>query len=153
MKFLADKKGFQIDKNFGTIVDIEKPIFVKDSRRFITDCIVDLVSSQHCLGTTSSGTYHLKSFEGGDLKIIRGAIYRRAILDLKPALLSVSNSIGQIRTYAHFLPYMRWENGVKKGTCYPDMILLTLDTNDDFDGLCESQSIYIYHVNPKEVKR
>ncbi|MGB6595233.1 MAG: hypothetical protein WBE68_27340 [Candidatus Nitrosopolaris sp.] len=44
MQFLAEKKGFEFNKDFGSIVDIEKPIFVKDSRRFVVDSIIDLIS-------------------------------------------------------------------------------------------------------------
>ena len=134
LQYIADKKGFELNRDFGSIVDIEKPIFVKDSRRFITDDIVDLVSLQHC-GTSKNdiGLTSIKSFNGKELKVIRGAIYRRAIIDIKPNLTnSVSSAIGQIRTYTHFLRYCRWENGVKKGNqSSPDMMLLTLSTDTD----------------------
>jgi hypothetical protein len=157
LKFLSEKKGFSINRDFGSIIDIERPIFVKDSRRFIIDVVVDLVSSEHCGISKNSNSIcngSVRSFAGKDISVIKGAIARRVIIDIKPDLTrSVSSAIGQIRTYAHFLSYCRWELGVKKTPSYPDMLLLTLDSNNDYDEMLFSQSIIVYHVNQKEIRR
>lgn len=131
IKFLADKKGFEFSKEFATIVDVEKPVFVKESRRFIIDLIVDLVSEQHCAAKdniNNNGLMTAKSLSGRELKITRGAIYRRVIADFKPNFThSVSNALGQIRTYQHYLSYNKWQLGMKKTSSFPDMMIITLD--------------------------
>jgi len=93
------------------------------SRRLIVDSIIDLVVSHHCV-SDDGRMISVKSFSGKELRVIKGATYRRAIIDIRPGLTrSVSSAIGQIHTYAHFLSYCRWELGVKKTPSYPDMLL------------------------------
>jgi hypothetical protein len=45
LKYLSEKRRFELDRDFGSTIDIEKPIFANNgSRRFIIDGIVDLFS-------------------------------------------------------------------------------------------------------------
>jgi hypothetical protein len=65
---------------------------------------------------------------------------------------SVSGAIGQIRTYARFLKYHPWTNGVKsRELVEPEKLIITLDDNTIFDKMVESQNIFIYHI--KEIRR
>jgi hypothetical protein len=41
----------------------------------------------------------------------------------------------------------------KKTPSFPDMLLLTLDSNNDYDEMLASQSISVFHVPPKDIKR
>jgi hypothetical protein len=69
-------------------------------------------------------------------------------------LNSLSSSIGQIKSYAHFLKYHRWEHGVRsERLSNPKLVILTLDVNDDFDEMLQSQGIFVYHIPPKEARR
>ena len=88
---VAAKKGFELDKDICTSsLDIEKPIFIRESKRFIVDSIIDLCSVKHCSvngngrwsDNNNNNNYRListKSFSGKEIKIIPGRIYRRII--------------------------------------------------------------------------
>lgn len=98
--------------------------------------------------------FSTKSFSGKELIIQQGTIYKRVIYEIKPRLDSISAAIGQIRSYARFLRYYRWDNGIKSDKLYdPELVLLTLDDNDTYDKMLQSQNICIYHIPPKDVRR
>jgi hypothetical protein len=111
------------------------------TRRFIVDVIIDLASVKHCdggvtnrgsnrLGDSNNGyrLYSTKSFSGKEIKIVQNSVYRRILVEIKPALLSVSGAIGQLRSYQHFLQYHRWYNGTRsERLSNPDLVILTID--------------------------
>jgi hypothetical protein len=68
----------------------------------------------------------VKWFSEEELHFLQDAIYRRAIYEIKPNLNSgLSAAIGQIRTYARFLMYYRWDNRIRNEKLYdPELILL-----------------------------
>jgi hypothetical protein len=157
LKHVAEKRGFELDRDTcSSTIDIEKPVFYKETRKFIVDGVVDICSAKHC-GVTNddnNGLVSIKSFSGREIKVVRNSVYRRIVYDCKPALLSVSGAIGQLRSYQRFLQYHRWYNNTKsERLSNPDLIILTIDVNDGFDELLASQNINIFHINPKEIKR
>lgn len=121
LEFIAKQKGFEIDKDSSASSFLaEVPIFSKnDTRRFIVDGIIDLYNTKHSnpLDTTIGQPYKngliMKSFSGKELHLMRGAIYRKIVYDIKPRLDSVSSALGQLKTYSHFLTYVRYYNGQK----------------------------------------
>jgi hypothetical protein len=75
-------------------------------------------------------------------------------LEIKPALLSISQAIAQVKSYQFFLQYHKWYNGIRnERPSSPDLMILTIDVNDSFDELLASQNINIFHINPKDIKR
>jgi hypothetical protein len=146
---VAQKKGFDLDKeNYSSSIDIERPIFYNETRKFIVGGVIDLFCGSSSSSTNGSsrilrnngGNATVKSFGGKDLRVMQGAIYRRVMYEIKPKLDSISASIGQIKSYSRFLRYYRWnDDGVKGDRLYnPELVLLTLDVNDAFDELCNS---------------
>lgn len=89
LEFIAKQKGFEIDKDSSASSFLaEVPIFSKnDTRRFIVDGIIDLYNSKHSsapLNITIQGQPYkngliMKSFNGKELHLMRGAIYRKII--------------------------------------------------------------------------
>jgi hypothetical protein len=157
LQYIAEKRGFELDRDTcSTSIDIEKPIFYKETRKFIIDGIIDLFSVKHCDDGNGDSNRLLstKSFSGKEVKVVRNSVYRRIVYDCKPTLLSVSGAIGQLRSYQHFLRYHRWCNSTRsEQLSNPDLVILTIDVNDNFDELLASQGINIFHINPKEIKR
>lgn len=145
--------------DYTSTIEIEKPIFSNNgTRRFIVDCIIDISCVKHCSGLNSNNNgYRLvsvKSFSGRDIQIIQNSIARRIIVEIKPQLLSISSAISQVKTYQNFLRYNRWVRGIRnERLSNADLVILTLDTNDAFDKMLESQSINIFHIPPKETLR
>jgi hypothetical protein len=157
LQSVAQKKGFNLDKeNYSSSIDIERPIFYNETRKFIVDGVIDPFcgSGSSMNGSSRINTTTVKSFAGKDLRMMQGAIYRRVIYEIKPKLDSISNSVGQIKSYQHFLTYYRWKDGVKSDRLYnPELVLLTLDVTTTYDELCASQGIQIFHIPPKTIQR
>ncbi|MGB6530369.1 MAG: hypothetical protein WBF33_19875 [Candidatus Nitrosopolaris sp.] len=80
LAFVAQKKGFNLDKeNYSSSIDIERPIFCKETRKFIVDGVIDLFcgSSSSMNGSSRINTTTVESFAGKDLRVMQGAIYQR----------------------------------------------------------------------------
>ena len=158
LQYIAEKRGFELDRDiYSSSIDIEKPIFYKETRKFIVDGIIDLFCSNgnKVPGDSNNNGYKIvKSFSGKEIKIVQNSVYRRIVYDCKPSLLSVSGAIGQLRSYQHFLQYRRYSNGIRsERLSNPDLVILTIDVNDGFDELLASQNINIFHIDPKQIKR
>ena len=113
---------------------------------------------QHCSFSSPQANgktiIKVKSFSGKELSLIRGAIYRRIIFEIKPRLTSVSNATGQIKSYSHFLTYKRYYQGVESTRMYePHLVLLTLHSDSSYDQMLASQFIDIIHIPPKELTK
>jgi hypothetical protein len=111
--------------------------------------LIALVSGLGCFIVYSEKT---KAFRYPQLSVVKMAynIYspwllgQEIILDTKLTWQEKSkriwtaiyeSAIGQIRTYARFWRYYRWDSGVKSDKLYdPELVLLTLDDNDTYDN-------------------
>jgi hypothetical protein len=82
---------------------------------------------------------------------MQDAVYRRVLIEIKPRIDSLSNSIAQVKSYCHFLKYTRCQDGIKSDKL-PECLLITIDNNDTFDKLLEDQNICVYRIAPKELK-
>jgi hypothetical protein len=160
LRYVADKRGFELDRDTCTsTISIEVPIFSSNqTRRFIVDVIVDLAYVRHCGGVLGNNNgYRLitaKSFSGREIKIIQNSCSRKFIIEIKPHLLSISAATAQVKTYQNYLRYNRWYQNIRSDRLSnPDLVILTLDTNDSHDQMLADQSITIYHVSPKDIKR
>ncbi|MFY9873974.1 MAG: hypothetical protein WAK17_30080 [Candidatus Nitrosopolaris sp.] len=99
LQSVALKKGFNLDKeNYSSSIDIERPIFYKETvRKFIVDGVIDLVCGSSSSSSSNNGGPNntiitVKSFAGKDLRVVQGAIYRRFLYEIKPKLDSISAS-------------------------------------------------------------
>jgi hypothetical protein len=164
VKFVAEKRHFEFDKDCSVSLNMEHPIFSPNgTRRFICDCILDVTNAKNCYPTNNelkNGLVTVRSYNNNEFQIAHTAIYKRIIADIKPRIESASNMIGQIKTYMYHLRYNQWRNGVKLRLSDPYMLIVTLDENNVYDDMCADQGIYIYrikhkdlHILPKESKR
>lgn len=144
LKYLSQKTGFELNQDFGSTIEIEKPIFTTNgSKRLVIDGVINLVSSHHC----GVGPRVVKSFNNKEFKIPYGSSYRTILYDAKPSLISISAILGQMHTYIHHMKYCRWIDGVKSNRLStPDLIVLTLDGNTGFDDLLVDQGVNILHM-------
>ena len=98
LKYLSQKTGFELNKDFASTIEIEKPIFTSNgSKRLVIDGVIDLFSQQHC----GMGPRVVKSFNNKELKIVYGAVYKKIIYDAKPQLNSISSILAQMHTYIY----------------------------------------------------
>lgn len=129
----------EVHKNATVKIEIEKPIFNNNYLVGIVDGVVDLLDHAYVI-KDENGTFNGRKPTENDL-------YRRVIYDVKPHLDSVSQLIGQLKTYAERLKYNRHTaGGPSEGIANPDMVVITRDTNTGYESMLEQQSITVVNL-------
>lgn len=102
-------------------IEVEKPLYNGNYLQGICDGVIDI----------------------GNIYDNGSSIFRRVIYEIKPKLTSISQAVGQIKSYAQQLKYGEHNDED------PYMVIVTLDTNNEYDDMIKSQGIHVYRI-PKE---